>query len=204
MTNATVNLIGRDLTGLIAGRVLELGDEGFSNSLSIDNGRVTRRPFLVVLPSGTQDVAAILKYCHERGVPLTTKAGGHSAAGYCLNSEGVVLDLADMNSISFSPADKRQLVVGAGTRWIKAYDFLRDQQSPCTVIGGGCAGVGVAGFTLGGGYSFISRSYGLGCDNINGLEFVSIAPRKLGKGGRDVRSISETLHRNLAGGKPVR
>ena len=53
------------------------------------------------------------------------------------------------------------------------YDFLRNRQSPYTVIGGGCAGVGVAGFTLGGGYSFISRSYGLGCDNVRGMEFVS-------------------------------
>jgi hypothetical protein len=33
---------------------------------------------------------------------------------------------------------------------------------------------------------------------------ISIAPSKLGKGGRDVRSRSETLQRNLAGGKPVR
>ena len=32
----------------------------------------------------------------------------------------------------------------------------------------------------------------------------SIAPRKLGKGGRHVGSISETFHWNLAGGKPVR
>jgi nitroreductase/FMN reductase [NAD(P)H] len=32
----------------------------------------------------------------------------------------------------------------------------------------------------------------------------SLAPRKLGKGGRDVGNSSETLHWNLAGGKPVR
>jgi len=173
MEYATVNSVRRDLASLITGRVLELGDEGFANSLSIDNGRVTRRPFLVVLPSNTQDVAVTVKYCHERGIRLTTKAGGHSAAGYCLNSEGVVLDLADMNGVAFDPANKQQLSVGAGTRWILAYDFLRDQQSPYIPIGGGCSGVGVAGFTLGGGYSFISRSYGLGCDNVNGLEFVS-------------------------------
>lgn len=173
MEKATVNLVRRDLAGLITGRMLELGDDGYANSLSIDNGRVTRRPFLVVLPSNTEDVAVTVKYCHERGIRLTTKAGGHSAAGYCLNSEGVVMDLADMNGIAFAPANKQQLNVGAGTRWIQAYDYLRDQQSPYTPIGGGCSGVGVAGFTLGGGYSFISRSYGLGCDNVNGLEFVS-------------------------------
>ena len=172
MTNATVNSIRRDLTSAITGRVLELGDPGFSNSLAIDNGRISMRPLVLAVPSNTQDVAAIVSYCHDRGVPLTAKAGGHSAAGYCLNSEGVVLDLADMNSMTLSE-DGSRLSVGAGTRWISAYDFLRDRQSAYTVIGGGCSGVGVAGFTLGGGYSFISRSYGLGCDNVNGLEFVS-------------------------------
>src|SRR5260370_15217194 len=116
---------------------------------------------------------------------MTTKAGGPSAAGYCLNGEGVVIDLGDINQIQLLNEDGKELndatrvkegtvlSVGAGTRWISAYDFLRDRQSPYSVIGGGCAGVGVAGFTLGGGYSFISRSYGLGCDNVKGLEFVS-------------------------------
>ncbi|PWU19927.1 MAG: hypothetical protein C5B50_05710 [Verrucomicrobia bacterium] len=172
MTNQQVNLIRRDLAGKITGRVLLAGDEGFSGSLAIDNGRVSLRPFIVALPGSTQDVASIVSYCHELGVPLTTKAGGHSAAGYCLNSEGVVLDLGDMNNVTLSK-DGTKISIEAGTRWIKVYDFLRDLQSPYTVIGGGCAGVGVAGFTLGGGYSFISRSYGLGCDNVNGMQFVS-------------------------------
>jgi FAD/FMN-containing dehydrogenase len=172
MTNAEVNHVRRDLIALIKGRFLEAGDQGYSDSLSIDNGRVSLRPFLVAKPANTKDVSEIMKYCHDRGVPLTTKAGGHSAAGYCLNSEGVVLDLGDINDIGFTK-DGAHLSVGAGTRWINAYDFLRDRQSPYTVIGGGCAGVGVAGFTLGGGYSFISRSYGLGCDNVVGMEFVS-------------------------------
>jgi|GEM_PF-583430 len=185
MTNAEVDLIRRDLSGMILGRVLEAGDPGYSDSLSIDNGRVSLRPFLVARPTNTDDVSKIVAYCHDRGVPMTTKAGGHSAAGYCLNGEGVVLDLGDINAIQLLKDDGSELTdatrleegtrlsVGAGARWISVYDFLRDRQSPYTVIGGGCAGVGVAGFTLGGGYSFISRSFGLGCDNVRGMEFVS-------------------------------
>ncbi len=185
MTNAEVNQVRRDLTGMIIGRVLDGGDQGYSDTLSIDNGRVTLKPFLVAKPANTDDVSKIVAYCHDRNVPMTTKAGGHSAAGYCLNGEGVVLDLGDINQIQLLKKDGTELKdatkveegtvlsVGAGTRWISAYDFLRDRQSPYTVIGGGCAGVGVAGFTLGGGYSFISRSFGLGCDNVKGMEFVS-------------------------------
>jgi hypothetical protein len=162
----------------------------------------------VAVPANTEDVVEIVKYCSDHNVPLTTKAGGHSAAGYCLNCEGVVLDLGDMNDVSFVD-DATKLRVGAGTRWIKAYDFLRDRQDPRTVIGGGCAGVGVAGFALGGGYSFISRSYGLGCDNVEGMEFVSTAgnvfeldhklfDKKLEKDGK-VDPDKRELYRSLRG-----
>lgn len=166
------NSMRSDLINQIEGSVLDAGDLGFADAVSIDNGRVMLKPSLVVRPANTQDVAKVLKYCHKHDIPLTTKGGGHSAAGYCLNSQGVVMDLADMNDVAFLNGDSH-LRVGAGTRWIRAYDFLRDRQSDFTVIGGGCAGVGVAGFVLGGGYSFISRSYGLGCDNVTGLEFVT-------------------------------
>jgi FAD/FMN-containing dehydrogenase len=204
MTNAEVNLVRRDLAGKIVGRVLQAGDDGFANSLSIDNGRVMLKPFLVALPSNTEDVAVIVKYCSDQNVPLTTKAGGHSAAGYCLNSEGVVMDLGDMNDVDFAEGHK-WLRVGAGTRWIKVYDFLRDRQCPYTVIGGGCAGVGVAGFTLGGGYSFISRSYGLGCDNVVGMKFVSTAgnvyelDNKLFENNKKVDADKRELYRSLRG-----
>jgi hypothetical protein len=219
MTNAEVNRVRRDLTAMIVGRVLEAGDQGYSDALSIDNGRVSLKPFLVAKPANTDDVSKIVAYCHDRDVPMTTKAGGHSAAGYCLNGEGVVLDLGDINQIQLLNEDGKELKdatkveegtvlsVGAGTRWISAYDFLRDRQSPYTVIGGGCAGVGVAGFTLGGGYSFISRSFGLGCDNVKGMEFVStcgnvfeLKDKLFDKNDKRVDADKRDLFRALRGG----
>jgi len=161
-----------DLARAIAGPVLVPGETAFGDALSIDNGRVDLRPHVVAQPSSVEDVAAIVKYCAAQGIALTTKSGGHSAAGYCLNAEGVVMDLGALSSVDFLPGNST-LRVGAGARWIGVYDFLRDRQSELTVIGGGCAGVGVAGFLLGGGYSFISRSYGLGCDSVLGMRVVT-------------------------------
>lgn len=172
MNKSDISLVRGDLIDLIEGIVLDPGDLGYSESVTIDNSRVTLQPHLVVMPANTDDVSKVVKYCHKHGVPLTTKAGGHSAAGYCLNDEGVVMDLVNVNTLNFL-GNASQLSVGAGVRWIRVYNFLRDRQSDYTVIGGGCAGVGVAGFILGGGYSFISRSYGLGSDNVIGMEFVS-------------------------------
>jgi hypothetical protein len=172
MTDLEIKAAQRDLAKMIQGAVLDSGDLGYTNTITIDNNRVTHEPCLVTMPANTEDVGKIIKYCKSHRIQFTTKSGGHSATGYCLNSDGIVIDMANINSIS-SLAGGKQISVGAGTRWIRAYNFLRDRQSDYTVIGGGCAGVGVAGFTLGGGYSFISRSYGLGSDNVAGMEFVT-------------------------------
>ena len=172
MTDKGVEAARRDLSKTVTGKVMRVGDPGFQTAITIDNGRVNRPPFLVVAPLSTKDIANTVKYCRAHDLRLTTKSGGHSAAGYCLNSEGIVLDMSQLNSIQ-PHDDGALLTVGTGTRWIQLYGFVEQRLSDRIVVGGGCAGVGVGGFLLGGGYSFISRSYGLGCDSIGAMEFVS-------------------------------
>lgn len=172
MKSSEIKSIQLDLSRKIQGNILDPGDQGYANTINIDNNRVTIEPCLVAVPTDARDIAEVVRYCRTHSVPLTVKSGGHSAAGYCLNAEGIVLDLVNIDAIGTTNGGRR-LSVGAGTRWIRAYNYLRDRQSEYTVIGGGCAGVGVAGFLLGGGYSFISRSYGLGSDNVTGIEFVT-------------------------------
>ena len=199
MSTPDFGKIQRELAKLIQGPVLDSGNIGYSDTTSIDNNRVSREPYLVAVPSDTADVAAILKFCSREGIKLTTKAGGHSATGYCLNSEGIVMDLVNMNALATLNGGAG-LSVGAGTRWIRAYNFLRDRQSDYTVIGGGCAGVGVAGFVLGGGYSFISRSYGLGSDNVTAMEFVTVDGHVISLDGNTTNKDEQALYWARRGG----
>ncbi|WP_135828813.1 FAD-binding and (Fe-S)-binding domain-containing protein [Halorussus halobius] len=48
-------------------------------------------PIGVVLPASTDDVAAVMAYCAERGIPVLPRGGGTSLAGQAVN-EAVVLD----------------------------------------------------------------------------------------------------------------
>ncbi len=61
--------------------------------------------------------------------------------------------------------------MAAGAKNTEVYDFITSKGyvSP----GGTCPTVGVAGFTLGGGWGFSSRLYGLGCDSLLELELVN-------------------------------
>ena len=108
MSKLDITSVRRDLIEKIDGAVLDSGDLGYLESVAIDNGRISLQPYLVVMPAHSQDVAKVVKYCHEHDVPLTTKAGGHSAAGYCLNQEGVVMDLVNLNTLAFLGNERKQ------------------------------------------------------------------------------------------------
>ena len=124
-----------------------------------------------MFPDRVDDVSETVKYAVRNNIRFTTRSGGHSAAGYCLNSEGIVLDIRSLNSRSLDRNDGR-LRLGMGNIWRDVYDYLETSQIGRIPIGGGCPGVGVAGFLLGNGFSFVSRSYGLGSDNMLSLTVV--------------------------------
>ncbi|WP_115862543.1 FAD-binding and (Fe-S)-binding domain-containing protein [Halorussus litoreus] len=54
-------------------------------------------PVGVVLPTSTDDVAAVVEYCAEREIPVLPRGGGTSLAGQTVN-EAVVLDLTNYMS----------------------------------------------------------------------------------------------------------
>lgn len=160
------------LQASLSGAVFEPGDAGFAAALEIDNGRVDLAPAYVVQPRSAQDVARALQFASQRALPLTVKCGGHSAAGYALNSGGVVLDMSLMKAIHLD-REARLLRVELGARWADVYSFLFATGTGLIPVGGGCLTVGLGGFLLGGGYSFTSRSYGMGSDNIVSLDIVT-------------------------------
>lgn len=173
--------LAADLQRSISGRVLLPNDPLYGQQTQIDNGRIQLTPTFVVLVDSIDDVVTTLRFARQHDLRLTAKAGGHSAAGYCLNSGGIVIDFSLMKRMSL---DGDTLHVQAGARWIDIYRFLQAGGQGLIPIGGGCAPVGVSGFVLGGGYSFASRSYGLSIDNLIALTIV--------RPDGDVRTISAT------------
>jgi hypothetical protein len=156
----------------ISGYVARPGSASYESTVDIDNGRTRLDPSIVIYPRSSDDVAAAIRYCRQEGLPLTVKGGGHSAAGYCLNRGGAVLDLSLLTAMRLD-ADRQTLFVQMGNRWQDVYNSLLASGTGLIPIGGGCLTVGLPGFLLGGGYSFASRSYGMGCDNVLSIDFVT-------------------------------
>jgi FAD/FMN-containing dehydrogenase len=157
----------------LSGTVLLPGNSAYQAAVEIDNGRVQLRPRFIVQANSTEDVVLTLKYAQDHGLRLTTKGGGHSAAGYSLNSGGIVLDLSLMTRIQLD-VESRTVKVQMGARWHDVYVYLINSGTGLIPIGGGCPTVGIPGFMQGGGYSFVSRSYGLSVDNLIAITLVTV------------------------------
>ncbi|MEP4092864.1 FAD-binding oxidoreductase [Reichenbachiella sp.] len=161
-----------ELAQKLSGYVLQAGDAEYEAATQIDNGRIQLKPLVIVRPTVVEDVALGLKFAITHNLPFTIKGGGHSATGYCLNDDGVVMDMKHLNSITFNK-DKQTAHVQMGVIWFDVYKFMADTGTGLVPIGGGCPTVAPPGFVLGGGYSFVSRSYGMSIDNILSMKIIT-------------------------------
>lgn len=160
----------------------------YNASVAIDNKRVAVNPIYSLSPANEFDVSLAVLAAEHCRLPFAVKSGGHSAAGYCL-STGIVINLAiNLNNVELKPDNKVGGVVSiqAGATWSKVYTITNTTEY--LPVGGGCPTVG-SGFLLGGGWSFLSRSYGLGCDNI-------LSARLVLANGTAV-TVSDTEHSDL-------
>jgi glycolate oxidase len=72
-------------------------------------------PLAVVLPSSTAEVSAVLRICHEAGVPVVPRGSGTSLAGGALpTADCVVLGVARMNAVLETDYDNRFIRVETG------------------------------------------------------------------------------------------
>jgi hypothetical protein len=166
--NQAVDQLIRDMSGYVA----MPGSEDYEETIQVDNGRVRLPPAIIVYPRSAVDVGLALSFARGQNLPFTVKGGGHSAAGYCLNRAGVVLSMSSMKSMDLD-LESNILSVQMGALWSEVYAYIAATDSALLPIGGGCLTVGLPGFLLGGGYSFASRSYGMGSDNILSIDFVT-------------------------------
>jgi FAD/FMN-containing dehydrogenase len=124
------------------------------------------RPRAVVLCETAEDVSETVLFARRCGLPTAPRSGGHCYAGRS-STEGVVIDVSPMNSVSVSGG---AVTVGAGARLGGVYDAL---DAHGLAIPAGCGPtVGIAGLTLGGGLGILGRKHGLTSDSLIAAQVV--------------------------------
>jgi hypothetical protein len=64
------------------GELISPGDGSYDAARRVWNGAIDRRPALIARIGGAADVVTALRFAGERGLPVSIRGGGHSAAGF--------------------------------------------------------------------------------------------------------------------------
>jgi FAD/FMN-containing dehydrogenase len=164
--DATIN----EFEATLSGSVIRPGDSEYDAARRIWNHVHDKHPTLIVRPATRDDVVRSVQFARSEGLPVAVRGGSHSIAGFSTCDDGIVIDLADMNSVEVDVAGKRA-VAGGGTKW-KDFDAATQEHGLATT-GGLISSTGLGGFALGGGIGHLIRKYGLTCDNVLGVEVVT-------------------------------
>ncbi|KAH8669174.1 hypothetical protein BX600DRAFT_480934 [Xylariales sp. PMI_506] len=150
-------------------------------------------PMCAVQPRTPEAVALAVRSVRDNQCAFAIKSGGHSTTeGSSSVDDGIVVDLRYLNQITISD-DRETVSLGPGARWGDVYQYL--EPHGLLVVGGRAFDVGVGGFILGGGLSYLSRRHGWAMDNVRNFE--ASCPPRLFPEIRYPTSANQSSHRDL-------
>ena len=160
----------KEFVSAIKGTVIRPEDAAYESARRVYNGDIDRRPLLIVQCAGPADVVNCVDYARENKLQAAVRCGGHSAPGFGTCDGGIVIDLSPMKGIRVDP-ERRVAQVEGGCTW---GDVDRATHAfGLATPGGIISTTGVGGLTTGGGFGYLSRRYGLACDNLVSAEVVT-------------------------------
>jgi hypothetical protein len=152
------------------GDLMRPGDAGYEDARGIWNGMVARRPGLIARCAGASDVQKAVRAATEAGILTAVRCGGHSLAGFGTCDGGLVIDLSRMRQVAVDPEVRRAMV--AGGCLLGSIDSAT-QKAGLVFPAGVVSHTGASGLILGGGTGWLTRRFGLSCDNVEGLTLVT-------------------------------
>jgi FAD/FMN-containing dehydrogenase len=162
------------LRGKLRGTVVLPGENGYDEARTIWNAMIDRRPGLVVRCLGAADVINAVALARNERLLVAIRSGGHNIAGNAVCDGGLLIDLSLMKSVHVDPASRTASVEPGAT----LADFDKEAQgfALATPLGINST-TGVAGLTLGGGFGWTTRKFGLTVDNLISAEIVTADAR---------------------------
>lgn len=165
-----------ELKSHVQGDVVLAQDAAYDSARAIWNGMIDKHPALIVRCAGESDVVSAVNFARDNALPLAVRGGGHNIAGSALCDDGVVVDLSKMRAVRIDTSTRRASVEGGAT--LGDFDAAAQAHGLATPLGINST-TGVAGLTLGAGFGWLSRKYGMTIDNLESAEVVTAAGAQL-------------------------
>jgi hypothetical protein len=167
-TNALVD--AAPLRAAVQGTVHVPGDESWDLARQAWNLAVDQRPAMVAIPATAEDVVAIVKFAQRNGLRVAPQGTGHNAAAIASLRDTILLRTAALRDVEIDAAGRRARV-GAGVLWAEVTGPASEHG--LAPLAGSSPDVGVVGYTLGGGLSWLSRRHGLAANSVLAIEIVT-------------------------------
>ena len=156
----------------ISGRVATPADPDWDEARQAWNLAADPHPSAVAFVESAEDIAATVRFAADHELKVLGQSTGHGAAAVGPFDDTIVIKTERMRGIEVSAADRRARVEAG----VLALEIGAAAQADglCSMPGS-APDVGVVGYTLGGGLSWLGRRYGFACNRVNAIELVTAA-----------------------------
>ena len=149
------------------------GENEWDEARQAWNLAVDQQPAAVALPESSTDVQAVVDFAREQGLRIAPQGTGHNAgalAAYGPLSDTILLKTSRMRGVRVDPENRRARAE-AGVLWLEVVQAATAHG--LAPLSGSSPDVGVVGYTLGGGLSWLSRKHGIAANNVLAVELVT-------------------------------
>lgn len=166
----------KKLTSKVKGQVVLPDDSSYDEVRKIWNAMINRRPAVIVRCAEVDDVVHAVKFARTNGLEISIRGAGHNIAGNAVCDNGLMIDLSTMTKVSID-AGKRHAYVEPGAT-LRHIDEAAQAHGLATPLGINST-TGIAGLTLGGGFGWLTRKYGMTVDNLISADMVTADGNKM-------------------------
>ncbi|WP_312633629.1 FAD-binding oxidoreductase [Pseudescherichia sp.] len=158
------------------GKVILPDDAGYDDVRQIWNAMIDRKPALIARCVSAEDVVQAIEFGRTNHLLISIRGGGHNIAGNAVCDDGLMIDLSLMKEVLIDLNTHRASVEPGCT--LNDFDEAAQAHGLATPLGINST-TGIAGLTLGGGFGWLSRKYGMTIDNLLSVEVVTADGRQL-------------------------
>jgi FAD/FMN-containing dehydrogenase len=175
MTNISDETIDK-LRGKVKARIVLPGDPSYDEVRVIWNAMIDRRPAIIVQCAEADDVPHAITFARDNGLELSIRGAGHNIAGNAVCNDGVMIDLSTMANVRVDTEKKRAYVEPGAT--LANFDQAVQAHGLATPVGINST-TGISGLTVGGGFGWLTRKYGMTIDNLVSADVISAEGKKI-------------------------
>ena len=154
----------------LQGEAFAPGEDGWDEARLAWNLAVDQHPAAVVFPESADDIALAVRYARTQGLRVNAQGTGHNAAANGDMAGTLLLRTSRMRQVEINAAE-RIARVEAGALWSDVTDPA--SELGLATLAGSARDVGVVGYVLGGGLSFLARKHGLASNSVRAIELVT-------------------------------